>query len=397
MAYSKPDFRKFIPIFMASTTISSFESIPPPEHSSYNLAHGFDPLRKSLQDMISFRAKEIDDIPANQLIQINHNETMEEFLPRRRRAYLNILELKTSNAADDLMMQWKNSPSSSPRFSSGADDWFKTKQLVDDIQEYFSSCARNRDLRSFISRITEVLQANHIDFPLKVVQTPIFHFLPQFEVNHCPSKSLPFTLENLFIERGHPAPDPAHKFGIAVGTTAVEKLISKLRRNLENSALANLYSTRLENSVLGLHRHKNLLSSNNLPGCLAYRDSCRIRLKNMFSLILSALYPSTMTERILAEAGLWPRIHHRALLHPLASTAHIRLSPDWTECLIKFAELFIEYQYSQRLVSYAHHSQNDSFDKELINAAFSHSDAVRYPDWLLIQVINVPSFLWNSH
>jgi hypothetical protein len=349
--------------------------------------------------MISSRAKDVNNISANQLgVHKSSNETKKEFHSRRRVAYLNILEPKTSNAADDLMMQWNNSPGASPRSLSETDDWFKTQQLVDDVQKYFCSCARNRDLRSFIYRVTEVLQANQIRFSLAVFQTPVFHFLPQFEVNHCPSKSFPFTLENLFIERGNPAQDPVHKFGTAVGTTAVEKLISQFRRNpIENSALATLYSKRLENSLLELHSHKNSLSPNNLPGCLAYRDSCRIRLNNMFSLILSALAPSTVTERILGEAGLWPRIHHRALLHPLASTAHIRLSLDWTECLIRFAELFIEYQYSQRLVSYAHHSQNDSFYKELNNASFSHSDAVKYPDWLLIQVMMVPSLLWNSH
>jgi hypothetical protein len=73
-------------------------------------------------------------------------------------------------------------------------------------------------------------------------------------------------------------------------------------------------------------------------------------------------------------------------LHPLASTANIPLSPEWAESLTNFAEVFIEYQHSQRLLGYALHSDTEKFFKELDSASFNWRGAGRYPDWLLIQV-----------
>ena len=390
LAYGNPSLRKFIPIILAFATIPSFRSLDPPPHSAYNLQDRFEPLRERVKKIINLKTKALVDSPVGQLSQ-NRNETLEEFFSRQRAQYKHTSESRTNRVVNDLMT---NSKCSSPRSPFQIDDsgWFKTEKIMDDIKEYFSSCAHNRDLLSFVSKITEILQANYIDsFPLTVAETPVFVFAPQFDVR-TGSRRTSLTLEYLLFSRGDSAPDgPTRKFGTYAPIVAsnVEKLISQFRRTPNNNpVLTKLYSGRLENSQTKLHTSRKIstLPTNFLPDCLAYRDLCRIFLKNVHSSISSVLDPLTPPERVFADAGLWPTINARALLHTLASTSNIDLTPEWAECLTKFAEIFIEYQYSQRLVSYVHHSQIDNFFKEVHNASFNQSDAVEYPDWLLIQV-----------
>ena len=175
-----------------------------------------------------------------------------------------------------------------------------------------------------------------------------------------------------------------------IDTSILEKLISQFKRKSRSgSKLTQLYSERLQRSRRGLHGQQTLILPEDLPPtsiCLTYRNQCQGRMRTVFSTIYSALAPSSTTERILAEAGLWPRIHPRSVLHPLASTANIPLGPKWTESLTAFAEVFIEYQHSQRLLGYALQSDTEKFFKELDGASFNWRNAGRTPDWLLIQV-----------
>jgi hypothetical protein len=95
-------------------------------------------------------------------------------------------------------------------------------------------------------------------------------------------------------------------------------------------------------------------------------------------------------DRILANGGLWPRVHPRAMLHPLASAYNIPVSQEWAKSLTAVAQAFIEYQFSQRLLMYVLRSESDNFFKELGNVPLNWSDGKENTDWLLIQV----SHLW---
>ena len=153
--------------------------------------------------------------------------------------------------------------------------------------------------------------------------------------------------------------------------------------------LTQQYSERLEKSREELHGQQTLTLLELLPpigACLAYRDQCQSRLCDVLFAIRCSLEPSTTTQRILANAGLWPRIHARAVLHPLASVSNIPVTQEWTRSLTAFAKAFIEYQFSQRLMAYALRSETDNFFKELDNAASNWSDERGNADWLLIQV-----------
>ena len=303
------------------------------------------------------------------------------------------------------MMEPHSSYPQSPFHQANDSSWFDTKTIMTKVREYFASCSRNRDLRSFAVKVTEILEAYYRTSPM-TGQVPRFCFTPQLEISTGQQPHPPFTLANHLSLRLDSAPSyftheirtgvhiDSRPLGQPINTTNLKNLISQFQRK-SSLKLAHLYSKRLEISRKELHGQQTPVLPNQLPpvnDCLAYRDECQNCLYNIFSSIRSALAPSTTMERILANAGLWPRVHHRSMLHPLASSANIRLSPEWTVVLIAFAKVFIEYQYSQRLLGYALQSDVEKYFKELDNASFNRQDAMEIPDWLLIQVRKIPRY-----
>ena len=405
LSFSSPSLRKFIPILLAFATIRGPLFIAPPLHSSYDLTVGFEALRTQVRSMIISRTHLLNDSPARHLLR-DPNESRDTFRSRQTEHYDEHISSRANDAADRLMMECNSSSPQSPFDQADDPNWFKVEKIMSDVTEYFASCSRNRDLRSFASQVTTILEGNYKISPQRGEQIPGFRFVPQFEVTLSQPDSS-FTLENLLFYRADSAPTRSsceietgahvkHRpLDQPIDTSILENLISQFQRK-SRSKLTQLYSERLESSRRELHRQQTPASLKRIPpvsDCLAYRDHCKGRLHDFFSSIRSSLSPSTTTERILADAGLWPRLHHRSVLHPLASTANIYLKPEWADILAALAEVFIEYQHSQRLLGYALQSDAENFYKELDSASFSRRDAVRNSDWLLIQVRNAFSYI----
>ena len=380
LAYGTPSLWEFITVLLAIATMRPSLFDDPPSHSSYDLADGFDgPLRERVRGIIISRK-----------IKFPYHYDNKD-----------IPQPNISDAVRNLMEQSCSLHPRSP-FKQSDSHWLDTKSIMSGVTEYFASCSRNRDLRSFASRVTNVLQTHYLA-PLAGVHTPRFHFVRQVHVNHSQRDS-PLTFANLLSSRTNSAPVHAtHKFGAgapanprqpgqSIDTSHLGNLISQFKKRHSHSdpVLTRLYSERLERSRGELHSQQTLTLPNSLlppiAGCLAYRDQCQSHLYDVLSAIRSSLEPSTTMEHILANAGLWPRIHPRAILHPLASVSNTPVTGEWAKSLTSFAAAFIEYQFSQRLVVYVLRSESDNFFKELDNASFNWSNELGNTDWLLIQV-----------
>ena len=386
LTYSRPSLRNFIPVLLAIATMSSSLLIAPPSHLSYDLTDGFKPIRKRVQNIILSGTCDLANEGPNMI-----SKAFQEMISRRRINYV----------VDNLMDQWPCSTIQSPFHQPDDSHRFNTERIMNQVTEYFTNCSRNVDLLSFATKVTEILQMNYVAPPLTGAtrQIPKVCFGPQVDAN-IRLLDFPFNLANLLSSRRSPATlPPTRKFGTGapidlrcltqpLDTGNLKKLISQFQQK-SHSVLTQLYSEHLERSRRKLHGQRNLISPEYLPpmnDCLAYLDQCQGYLHNILISIRSTLAPSNTTERILANAGLWPRVHSRSILSLLASTANIHLTPKWAKSLTAFAEAFIEYQHSQRLVAYALRSEVDNFFKELESASFNRSDTETNPDWLLIQV-----------
>ena len=392
LAYGTPNLWEFIPVLLAIATMHTSLFVDPPSHSSYDMADGFDgPLQERVRSIF---------VSGKKIFPYYYDNK-------------DIPQPNIDDAVEYLMKHPCSIPPQSP-FNQSDSHWLDTESIMSGVTAYFASCSRNRDLRSFASQVTKVLQTHYLAPPLAEVHIPRFHFVPQFDVSHSQRNS-PLTFANLLSSRTNSAPvHSTHKFGTGapanprqpgqpicgwlcsiltkiILTRKLENLISQFKRHSHSVLrVTQLYSERLERSWGELHNHwQTSTLPDSLPPiteCLAYRDQCQSHMHSVLSGIRASLEPLTTIEHALANAGLWPRIHPRALLHPLASASNTPVTREWAESLTTFAKAFIAYQFSQRLVAYVLHSESDNFFKELNNAPFNWSNESGNTDWLLIQV-----------
>ncbi|KDR74247.1 hypothetical protein GALMADRAFT_141321 [Galerina marginata CBS 339.88] len=382
LAYSTPSARKLIPVLLAFATTPRSFACPPP-HSSYSLADGITPVLERVRSTIASELHNLSNSPAGRLSPRRY-ETTGEFDERQANYYKATSKAKIQRIVDDLMAQPQ--PHIPNPFREADDSaWFNS---ASGIKEYFASCSRNADFCTFISQLTTALEPNYVVSPFVDIEISRFQFVTKIETSTSVRGDQSLTLENLLFDRTA-TPSSTPVFGSGAPTdlrqlrepikNELNSLIAKFKSS-RRSKLTELYSHRLEESQKKLHDQQTLII------CLAYRDQCRDCLSCVLSTIHSDLAPSPRVEQMLENAGLWPPIHPRSLLHLLASTANIRLPPEWVESLTGFAQAYIEYQHSQRLVAYALREEVDNFYKELDNASFNELDAKENPDWLLIQI-----------
>jgi hypothetical protein len=383
LAYGMPSLYEFIPVLLAFATMDASLFVDPPPHSSYNLADGYEPDKERVRRII---------VSGKSNVSYSRDPDADE-----------IPERKIKNAVDYLMnpSQWSSFPLQSP-FNQKDSRWFDTELIMKEVTKYFASCSRNRDLSLFASRVTKTLQRHYSAPPLADGHIPEFHFTPQSDVSHDQRYS-PLSFATLLSSRTNSAPLlSTHEFGTGapanprrpgqpIDTSHLKTLITQFKRHHRDSDVTKLYIARLKTSRKELRGQQMSTLPDSLPPdakviCLAYRDQCQSHLHKVLSVIRSSLGPSTIIDHILANAGMWPRIHPRAVLHPLASASRITVAGEWVKTLTAFAQVFIEYQFSQRLVRYAHRSESDNFFKELDNASFGWPDEIGNTDWLLIEV-----------
>ncbi|KAF9473711.1 hypothetical protein BDN70DRAFT_362759 [Pholiota conissans] len=403
LAYSgHQSFQAHIMELLAVATLNPSLQKEPPRYSSFDLARGYEPLSKSVQMMIASKVRDFDDSPAFELPRLPCGEKPKAFQARLTKIYMETIKLKIDDAVDCLMRQW-SSPSEGTPLHELDLLWFRTDDL-DDIREYFANCSRNSALRTFTSGVSNVIRNNILPSPLTGRITSGFQtFTPsRFKHDHPPwNESL--TLEDLLSSRKPPdLTHSSHQFGFKaeyasvtsdinqqIDTTALENLLEKFKRN-HTTALHHIYHSRLQESQKELRGCQMSILPQELEprmdACIVYRENCCTRLSHLFSRILASLRPSTPTEQILNCSGMWPPISQRTILQQLLSSSRNIQSAGWTEFLIVFAEAFIEYQHSQRLVEFCHRKDFINFAKEAENATFNYSDASRYPEWLLIQI-----------
>ncbi|CAE6503446.1 unnamed protein product [Rhizoctonia solani] len=102
----------------------------------------------------------------------------------------------------------------------------------------------------------------------------------------------------------------------------------------------------------------------------------------------AVLVDVTDIEGIIFTAGVWPRITPRIVLQQLSlqNRGHTDSLPRWKNELIGYAQVFVDYQRSQRLINLAHSKNIEEFYKELDLSSGEFDPGLDNPDWLLVQI-----------
>ncbi|CUA71821.1 Polycystin-1 [Rhizoctonia solani] len=403
VAFGQTSFIKLIPVFLAFTTNQEFQSLNPPSQRRFKLQDGYEPTQERVEEFVAQAAHPIQSSPSGDLVQ-NMNESERDFHCRREDHYRTHLSNFQTHLVGDLLSQW---PSTDHQTNiqlrcpnSDLSRWLNIESCLKLVSGYFSNCRLNITMRDHLRQLQAVL-ASHpistgIDFaPAGQAQAQIpiathvytgpwesFRFNSLMCSRTAPELADASLLSNFLVSR---------RTGRATDTSRLTSLLAEFRGS--PSALNRRYGTDLDKSRRELEGRRSLSLPQEIPSTTRAmitqtREQCLNYLLSAFQQLESALSPQNEIERIVYLAGIWPRITPRNLFDRLSIKNRPDIGFDWHNELIVYAQGFVDYQRSQRLILLAKSGDTEEFYKELADFATTSDEslAVDDPDWILVQI-----------
>ncbi|THH06264.1 hypothetical protein EW146_g9666, partial [Bondarzewia mesenterica] len=388
MTFGSPHLQDLAPVLLAFATNPRFRLLHSPSWLSYDVSEGFDPTRHRVRTMVASAAYPLQSTPAGSLTKGVY-ETNQAFEQRQRQYYNTNGEPRVDDFTDQLMAQWPCVDLRSPSTSS---TWFDVSVCITQIREYFRNCFANTQLRDHVRQVESVLRERPAIIPSPGMQ---YAFSPCLYVVNYEKASIS---SNDLVGRTPHIDQPTTQFygdsgvsrknGVPRDTSALKDLLHEFQNDAAHP-FRSRYGEDLDSSRRELDDQMPSAILEEIPSnenLYANRDQYFKRAREVFFEIERSLLPRTACEKVLSTAGLWPRVTPRLMLGQLALVHRKILSRQWQESLTAYAQVFMEYQRSQRLIGLALREKKEELLKESENTSFNQEDAIRYPDWLLIQI-----------
>ncbi|KAK7032650.1 hypothetical protein VNI00_012915 [Paramarasmius palmivorus] len=395
MVFSNPDHRRFVPaIVLSSWDTDNLPNFSPPEssRSTFDVQKGTRPTRSAIEKIIQDATVSLHISPSWSIPRYA-DETQFNHTHRRQCHYTNLTTNYRSQLCVYFMGKWAGwiDSQSAIDFPSTVDrSYFMFESLVERVTDYFQSCCENSLLLEHAHRVEDIfdLHLNNVmeedvesyDFQPYTGSTLSLHIsitLGALLQRDCPQ--IPRRGTELWSDEGSrrtEAPAESHK--LAALLCSMDGAVPPLQK---------LYVQNLRES------HRNLTALPAPPSAPPNQSNiehqiklCKDRHRGIQHCILTALAPIAGWEKVLDSVGIWPRLTPRVLLRQLAYPYNRNLSPSWKEALILLAREMLEYQRAIRLLSYAQQSRKEDLFRELDTRSFDMESALRYPDWVLIQI-----------
>ncbi|CAE6448122.1 unnamed protein product [Rhizoctonia solani] len=392
-----------IPVFVAFATNPKFRSLEPPSQIVFNFEDRYEPKLSQVEGFVIAALHSIKNSPASDLTR-KLGETNPAWHSRREKYYKSNFPSRILQFVDHLMNQW---PRSNPRPpiqlrspSSDLSGWFDVESCLESTQQYFSSCLWNIKMRSHLHELEGVLASR----PTSVGST--FAYTPQQPVK---ARVAPQTVRDPWstlnfssLMRTRSISQPTNvlllsKVSVSkdvapiANTSRLQNLFAEFRQN--PSSLNRLYASDLDESRQDLDSKPNELLPQQLPPGAVMNlektgEHCKNNVTYLFQRLKSALSPQSDIEHVAFTAGVWPRITPRTTLQQLSfqNRPQIRSLLNWRDGLIQYAQVFADYQRSQRLIALAESDNTAEFYKELDLASDEEDTDSNNPDWLLVQI-----------
>ncbi|KAG8729017.1 hypothetical protein FRC11_009676, partial [Ceratobasidium sp. 423] len=403
VAFGKKLPTDLIPVFLAFATNPRFQRLNPPPKRLFKFKDGYEPTRTRVEGFIKEATFSMESSPAGKLNR-NTGETDYELYQRRVNYYNSNLPNHRSQFLNSLMNQWPRiDPQPSVQLSSPNSDhsgWFKVESCLQSTGDYFSSCIWNIKLREHLRELEGVLASCP---PSAGTTFTSVHQKPVDPPTTSRVFNDPWNMLNIpSLMKSRPAADQADilllsKFsvlgrtGTPTDTSQLENLFTEFQQSTR--PLNRRYAFDLEKSREELDAKPSVLlprqfSPATIVALEQTRERCKDNLSSAFQRINSTLSPQTDIERVVFIAGVWPRIIPRTALQQLAlgNRSYLDLLPKWRSELIGYAQVFADYQRSQRLMALAKAKNTEEFYKELDLASGESDPGSDDPDWLLVQI-----------
>lgn len=393
-----------LPVIIAFATNPDFSGLDPPGHSTFTMADGYKPTLKNTKGLISSHPRDLLNTPTAHLSQ-QDKESESQFAKRQNSYYKHHIVKHGHGFAQSMMDQWPSIDLQS--FPDIYSSWFLTEECLRKVQNYFSSCRRNAELREHILQVERVLssrlRSQGISFSRVTVPsigrpvaiTPLKYQLRELCIDSLMSQRPFLDSEDCVLPPEIAAgkqPKPP------TDTSRLSILITELKCSLR--PLNRLYGMELDESRNDLAKKSMFAPPKQLPR-LELLDRSRQAYNSALTAKLHRLKlclgPVTPTEHILHTCGVWPRITPRTVLQQLTLAARLRSrsSSMWQQTLIGYARMFVDYQRSQRLVVLAQSQRVEDFWKEIEATETDLSTDKLNPDWLLVQVCAENPEIWR--
>ncbi|CUA68377.1 NADH-ubiquinone oxidoreductase chain 5 [Rhizoctonia solani] len=390
-----------IPVFLAFAINTEFQNLNPPSQRRFQFKDGYEPTQERVEEYVTQASHSIGSSPAGDLVQ-NKDEPYRDFICRRDSYYRTNLSKFQSHLVEIFMNQWPCADHQTPiqlhGTTSDISKWLKVDSCLASVNAYFLSCLANITMKDHLREL-EVVLASHptsggIDFvrvehahtptlaTCRVYTSPWNAFKPTTMMHSRPAPELPsaFLLANLSVSR---------RTGRATDTSRLANLFTEFQRG--SSVLNRLYGADLDKSRKELEGKRNLTLPQQLPPTTKTvlsqtREQCLDYLTDSFQQLSSTLSPQNEVEHIISLTGVWPRITPRILIELLSIKNRTHLEFEWQNELIGYAQGFVDYQRSQRLIILAESGDTEEFHKELDLGTGRDNPGMDDPDWLLVQV-----------
>ncbi|KIK92145.1 hypothetical protein PAXRUDRAFT_147949 [Paxillus rubicundulus Ve08.2h10] len=391
MAYGSPDLDTLVPTLLAFATNPQFLLEDPPPYDTYDLSRGYSPSSHALSSLVLAAARPFENSPES-TTSPQPGETVRELRLRQRSVYDRRLASDVSTTVKQLLVAWPSeSPPPCPSLTTPS---YNVLSLTASLHTVFTGCYRNLQLREHLGRVQNILSRAHSLPPS----------LPRYAFQPCsaapPRVSCAVTLGQLFIRCTPPSLSGTklpHYTTVAAKTPSsssigLRQLTTSLWMN-SNTPFQRKYVDDFTGSVeqlgaeMALAARTRAIEKPTTEVLEQHHIRCRDIYFQSLDALKQALFPQSMNEHAIYQAGQWPRTTADALFRCLASTSLTsELTKDWKNCLISLALLGLELQRSRRLLRLAMDSLFEEFFKELENEGCEEWNAEQYPDWLLIQL-----------
>jgi hypothetical protein len=391
MSYTSTFLRIWVPILAAVASNHRIRTTDPPEWTSYDFSHGFEPRKSQVEALIVQHSLPMQDTPAYNLVQ-RSDESGQEHLNRQQSAHYNAVQSKAREWAQHLMGQ------RGTLYSSGFDynKWLDEDDCLASVTEYFDHCAHNAELRQHLGTVgstlrdgsnamTEVFidQTKSRSFELVDASTRTGAFERPRTVYRKISGIFPRAartdppgLIHYHLQLEHFLQLARVDERVSSSHSDLLRLIDELQ--LDNDSIRRLYGDDLSRSLLALQQGPSVtphvqIAHQATPGDLSqtlqhasmhYRKLWQTQLQRIQELHIASVEPDLQV--ILALSGLMARHALSDCMKTMSARSDPQGDPE-PHPIVCLSRLFILYQQLERMRKLAAGNRFGDLAKEYAN------------------------------
>jgi hypothetical protein len=393
IAFGQAQSQLFIRTLLACAFSSRFETISAPPYPTFYLHKGdsFD-SQKLNQALRANREPLKENATGFKKGSANDREQRRE----NQSAYDRELSSQIKLCLDNVISQW---PCRQPWLPSASSvHRIKRAAASSACSELFAEWHKNYEFKDHIRKIQDVLDDMNCE-NVFVRQSYAAVHVSQPVLRKSRKSRLPSLLD---LMNTIPAPRPGDLPPPIVCTRQaipnvyrgkyeeLESMVSELKSS--SDTIQSEYGENLRHSFIALKNDATLEVPLGLPFRLDVLESHKSHLhehvNEAFEAIIKSLRPESIDQVITQQAGLWTLVTPQSLLMLLSASYFQYLSTEWKQTLVSLGEAISMLQRAERLLHLAKKWDILGFYKESENIGREGWTAMRYPDWLLMEIEN---------